>query len=616
MIVEFATRDILTAFFRQRVKFISVFLVVLLVGLAYLVLAQPSYKASGSMLVRFGKEATPNLSSEQRWSSGDPGKDVRTEIVESNLKILKSRSLLESVLKEIGIENVYPSLAKINDKNLQMDYAIRILGSDLDTRAGAKDAIIQISMFNKDPKIAAKFVSRLMDLFIVRQAEVYNRPETAFLTEQVNAAKLRLDESKQKLSDFKAEKGISNIESELEELFRQKGDASKSAFDAVIEAQKTLSELEAQRAKMRATYRADSPVMKRLQISLNEAKLQLEARQQELTTSQDADNSMSMQMNTINQRISYLESLTSSYNELTQQVEIDTENYKNYVQRNEESRITQSLNKENITRITVVDNPTVPSRPERPRKKVVLLVTLLAALMAAVGTALTFEIMDDRFSNARQLSRSLKSPLLAIFNGDIKKAELVRLYGAIENHIKNTPRPIVHFVSAYRDEGSSPLSYGLAQLIAEQSEKNVLYIDTLQNAAHHKLSGSLQSLFKNPEAYVALAPKLSYATLQQDELQLEIFPNGDDVRLLLAHIKEKFDFVIINTDGIISEGLMIPLVSHVDGHVLIVEADRTRSPVIAEVKSLLSSNGGTIIGSILNKRKFYIPTWLYKTLFT
>ena len=78
--------------------------------------------------------------------------------------------------------------------------------------------------------------------------------------------------------------------------------------------------------------------------------------------------------------------------------------------------------------------------------------------------------------------------------------------------------------------------------------------------------------------------------------------------------KDRFDLIIIDTPPatLFPDGLA--LVRQVDGVVLVFEAERTRWPVTLSVKKNILKNGGKILGVVFNKRRFYIPQWLYKWL--
>ena len=79
-------------------------------------------------------------------------------------------------------------------------------------------------------------------------------------------------------------------------------------------------------------------------------------------------------------------------------------------------------------------------------------------------------------------------------------------------------------------------------------------------------------------------------------------------------LKERFDLIIVDSPP----AMMFPdgpsLVSHVDGVILVVEAEKTRWQVALSAKEKIIKSGGTILGIVFNKRKYYIPEYIYKYL--
>ena len=62
----------------------------------------------------------------------------------------------------------------------------------------------------------------------------------------------------------------------------------------------------------------------------------------------------------------------------------------------------------------------------------------------------------------------------------------------------------------------------------------------------------------------------------------------------------------------IGEGVSsIRIASKTDGVILVVEAERVKREVVMRIKSKLDKFGANIFGVVLNKRKYYIPKWLY-----
>ncbi|MBV8651894.1 MAG: hypothetical protein JO255_10545 [Alphaproteobacteria bacterium] len=56
------------------------------------------------------------------------------------------------------------------------------------------------------------------------------------------------------------------------------------------------------------------------------------------------------------------------------------------------------------------------------------------------------------------------------------------------------------------------------------------------------------------------------------------------------------------------------LARHCDGTVLVVRAEGVRQAVIRASKLGIERMGGQILGVVLNRRRKYIPEWLYRSL--
>jgi Mrp family chromosome partitioning ATPase len=77
-------------------------------------------------------------------------------------------------------------------------------------------------------------------------------------------------------------------------------------------------------------------------------------------------------------------------------------------------------------------------------------------------------------------------------------------------------------------------------------------------------------------------------------------------------LRERFDLIIVDSPPATMFHDGPGIVSMVDGVVLVVEAEKTRWPVALSVKEKIEQSGGRILGVVFNKRKYYIPKWLYR----
>jgi len=87
-----------------------------------------------------------------------------------------------------------------------------------------------------------------------------------------------------------------------------------------------------------------------------------------------------------------------------------------------------------------------------------------------------------------------------------------------------------------------------------------------------------------------------------------------NMRGLLIELKKQYRFILVDSPPVIPFIDTAILCDMVDGVVLVVESEMTRAQVVDFAIERLKSSGAEILGTILNKRQFHIPKWLYRFL--
>ncbi len=82
----------------------------------------------------------------------------------------------------------------------------------------------------------------------------------------------------------------------------------------------------------------------------------------------------------------------------------------------------------------------------------------------------------------------------------------------------------------------------------------------------------------------------------------------------LEKMQEEFDHIILDAPPVPSFSECRTLCSRVDGVVLVLNSERTRRQVARRSKEQLEEAGGRLLGVVLNKKKYYIPDWIYRRL--
>lgn len=418
MYMELSLRGILNALFKHQLKMIVIAGVIVCIGLIYSLGIGKRYDSHASLLVKFGQDAVSGL---ERNSQKDAVRYDRSEILKSYVKILKSRDLLKAAVEKIGHERLYPE--KQDNKDSQEEAAIdpvRLavarMVQDLEVYEDDKSNIIDLRVINENPQIAADFASILIDAFIAYQNKIYSNTDTSILDERIAEARTGLDQVNKEFLEFKQATGISELNKEMDLLLTEKSDLTSIAFSAVSRAQEELAELRAREAEMLVTYNENSPLLKSLQDRITVVQQTLDDRQDDLVAEEDNGGALVPKLESIDERIAYLEKYRSEYEEHKQAVDTKEADYNYYKQKVEDARISDILRQKNITRISVLDKPEVSVRAI-PRRRVFLMIAfMLAGAFCAFGVALIYELLDDRVSNSESIRLGTKLPVLASFD--------------------------------------------------------------------------------------------------------------------------------------------------------------------------------------------------------
>lgn len=180
------------------------------------------------------------------------------------------------------------------------------------------------------------------------------------------------------------------------------------------------------------------------------------------------------------------------------------------------------------------------------------------------------------------------------------------------------------FTSPTEGEGNSTVLINFAITLASEGDRVLLVDANLRNPSFHHVfnleeKNGLTELVFGKSALTNVIKKTQFNNLSVITCGM---PCSDPSSVfespsLNAHIetmKTRADWVLFDSTPIHSSNDSIALAKKVDGAVMVVQAEKTRWEVAENAKQRIESGKGTVLGVVLNNRKFYIPEWLYKTL--
>jgi Mrp family chromosome partitioning ATPase len=211
-------------------------------------------------------------------------------------------------------------------------------------------------------------------------------------------------------------------------------------------------------------------------------------------------------------------------------------------------------------------------------------------------------------------------------HGKLSNKELTKLYHAIEAALPEQECRIVQFASCYEGEGAKTIGMELAIHALDAMGHHALFIGVEEHAskaiAAQKTIASLNEVARGTATIENAIAKPSVHTAQCDYAYImatagsaeHILPYLDNLQQIFTALRETYDLIVFHASGILTHPMGINLARLTDGVVLVLEAERTRAPAAHQAVQLLKDKGIRIIGLAFNKRRYYIPHWLYRWL--
>ena len=183
----------------------------------------------------------------------------------------------------------------------------------------------------------------------------------------------------------------------------------------------------------------------------------------------------------------------------------------------------------------------------------------------------------------------------------------------------------IMFTSTAHGDGSSFTAVSLATTLVKDFRRNVLLIDAnLRRPSLHEIfnienNNGLSNILTQEEDKTFFVKKAGYGRLylipcgKKKSEPANLFESNRFDKTLKT-MREKFDYVILDVPPVNSYAESIVIATKVDGVILVLESDKTRQQVAIRAKQEMEKAGAKVLGVILNKRKHYIPEWIYKRL--
>ena len=183
----------------------------------------------------------------------------------------------------------------------------------------------------------------------------------------------------------------------------------------------------------------------------------------------------------------------------------------------------------------------------------------------------------------------------------------------------------VAIVSSVRGEGATACVINVAAHLTTYHEFRVLLVDanlrdpSLHNAFHLEMDNGLSDvLLGNAELAAVIkktqVPNLSVVTGGSFVSKPNQLLDAERLASSLFGMTTNYDYVLLDCPPVNYYPDTARIAPLCDGVILVVHAGKTRRKVVQRAETTLDHVNANVLGVILNKRKYYIPKFIYDRL--
>ncbi|MHC4203230.1 MAG: GumC family protein [Planctomycetota bacterium] len=344
---------------------------------------------------------------------------------------------------------------------------------------------------------------------------------------------------------------------------------------------------------------------------------------------------------------------------LMREISVHETNYLRYTDNLEQARIEQAMEKQRIANINVVQQATLPVRPIRPKKSFNLMVGFFMATFGALTLAMLSQYLDHTIQTPEQLENCLQLRTLACiprrrpgrafavsvcrgFSRILRKNSVgrpvpwdvpvyqrehydtlgERLTSSLNGHGRVVPYAL-GVIGCRRGEGVSTITSNLVTVLSYQIKGRILLVDANSTSptVHrlfcvHRAPGFTDIMANGQKRVVQRVANDRFDIVAAGKMNGKVPQafESDGFRRFLNLVGIHYRLIVIDMPPLFETSHTARLAGLCDGVIMVVEAEHARREVARQAKQELLQWNANLVGVVLNKRRFYIPKWIYQKL--
>jgi uncharacterized protein involved in exopolysaccharide biosynthesis len=366
-----------------------------------------------------------------------------------------------SLLTRLGLRDAPSTQAA------QVESARTQLSKDLVITPVKKANIIEIKYTSASPEQAAAVLQKVQALYLEKHVKLHRPPGTHdFFKTQADQSEGALRDSEKQLSAFQQSMNVVSLTQQKEQTVQKLTEARTKSLetqtslrevnDRIAKIQQQLEtvqprivtqsralpnqfsterlntmmvELQNKRTQLLTKFRPDDRLVKEVDQQIKTTRAAMEKASRETATEQSTDlnplrqtletelararvdqagalgrlEMVSKQVGEYEGQLSRLEGITAEYENLNRKVKENSENYQLYKKKEEEARITDELDQNKITNVSVAEAPMRSQLPVRPNRPMNLVLGIFLGVLLSLGGVVVAEFLRDTVLTPQEL---------------------------------------------------------------------------------------------------------------------------------------------------------------------------------------------------------------------
>jgi len=194
--------------------------------------------------------------------------------------------------------------------------------------------------------------------------------------------------------------------------------------------------------------------------------------------------------------------------------------------------------------------------------------------------------------------------------------ELSGLRVSLEATLTERIPRVVMFLASQGGEGTSTVAAQFAQTLANDPRLRVLLVDAHALRPRYGPNGTPATARDAAPPAGGAAPVARNLDLLPlpEALRRERTLSPQAMRGSLAAVASRYDWIVLDGAPALESPDAAALGEVADGVVVVVQAGRTKRPVLTRSVDLVRRAGGRVLGIVLNRRRLEIPGFIYRRL--